>query len=100
MILPSKTRNFQCPAEIDFLINFQHRIIPIEVKAGTGGQLKSLHYFLKEKNLNLGVRFNSALPSLLSETHSLATKGSVEYQLLSLPLYMVGQLMRILKSVS
>lgn len=35
-------------AEVDFLITAGEEIIPIEVKSGKGGQLKSLHLLLKE----------------------------------------------------
>ena len=35
-------------AEVDFLISYQNQIVPIEVKSGKGGSLKSLHLLLKE----------------------------------------------------
>lgn len=45
-------------AEIDYVISVAGKIIPIEVKAGTRGAMQSLHLFLKERNLNMGVRFS------------------------------------------
>ena len=36
-------------AEVDYLIQHEDQIIPIEVKAGRSGTLKSLHQFMKEK---------------------------------------------------
>ena len=75
-------------AEIDYVISYRQKIIPIEVKAGKTGTLKSLHLFMAEKNALLGVRFSSQLPSLVSDS-----QGKT---LLSLPLYMVGQLTRLL----
>lgn len=45
-------------AEIDYIISNGIRIIPIEVKAGKSGTLRSLHYFLQDKSCKLGVRFN------------------------------------------
>lgn len=45
-------------AEIDYVISVNGKIIPIEVKAGTRGAMQSLHLFLKERNLNAGVRFS------------------------------------------
>jgi len=43
-------------AEIDFVIQKQDNIIPIEVKAGTKGTMQSLYLFLKEKNAASGIR--------------------------------------------
>ena len=36
-------------AKIDYVIQYEGQILPIEVKAGTTGTLKSLHQFIKEK---------------------------------------------------
>ncbi len=56
-------------AEVDYVIAEGTTIVPIEVKAGKSGTLKSLHMFFREKRPPLGVRFNSDVPSLLtSET--------------------------------
>lgn len=45
-------------AEVDYLIQKQHNIIPVEVKAGTKGSMQSLFLFLKEKNRTCGIRFS------------------------------------------
>lgn len=78
-------------AEIDYLITSGQQIVPIEIKAGTTGSLKSLHQFLKEKQRGFGLRFNADVPSLLSSTTTLTDTTSIQFDLLSLPLYMVGQ---------
>lgn len=39
-------------------------MIPIEVKAGKTGTLRSLHVFLREKNRTFALRFNADPPSL------------------------------------
>ena len=78
-------------AEIDYLITSGQEIVPIEIKAGTTGSLKSLHQFLKEKQRGFGLRFNADVPSLLSSTTTLTDTTSIQFDLLSLPLYMVGQ---------
>ena len=49
-------RNSQ--AEIDFVIQKQAKIIPIEVKAGRKGSMQSMYLFLKEKGLEQGIRFS------------------------------------------
>ncbi|UCH93635.1 MAG: ATP-binding protein [Candidatus Aminicenantes bacterium] len=45
-------------AEIDYVISNQERIIPVEVKAGTRGQMQSLHLFLGERGLEYGLRIS------------------------------------------
>lgn len=46
-------------AEIDYILSHRGRIFPIEVKAGTRGQMQSLHLFLSARNLSSGFRFSS-----------------------------------------
>ena len=82
-------------AEIDYLMAQGQRIIPVEVKAGTTGSLRSLHQFLKEKRRDFALRFNAAPPSLLLDSKRLPDGTPIDYRLLSLPLYMVGQARRL-----
>jgi len=88
----------QSSAEVDYILSQGNHIIPVEVKAGKTGRLKSLHVFLKEKKLGFGIRFNADLPSLLDTTAVLPDEKSLDYRLLSLPLYMVGQVRRLIRS--
>ena len=46
----------QSSAQIDYLIQRGSAIIPIEVKSGTQGGMKSLNIFMKEKNILHGIR--------------------------------------------
>jgi len=85
----------QSAAEIDYVVSVGSEIIPIEVKAGKSGRLKSLHVFLKEKRRAFSLRFNTDIPSLLNTSAVLTTGESMPYCLLSLPLYMVGQARRL-----
>ena len=48
-------------AEVDYLWQSGSRVIPVEVKSGKIGTLKSLHLFLAENESPFGVRF-SMLP--------------------------------------
>ncbi|OAD22118.1 ATPase [Candidatus Thiomargarita nelsonii] len=82
-------------AELDYVINLGQQIIPIEVKAGKTGQMKSLHLFLKEKQRSLGVRFNSAPPSQTEVSTKLSNGSPVDFRFISLPLYLVGQVRRL-----
>jgi predicted AAA+ superfamily ATPase len=45
-------------AEIDYIISNKGQILPIEVKAGTKGQMQSMHLFLNERNLEKGIRIS------------------------------------------
>jgi predicted AAA+ superfamily ATPase len=45
-------------AEVDYVTALGTRILPIEVKAGTRGQMQSLHLFLNDRNLDCGVRIS------------------------------------------
>ena len=83
-------------AEVDYVLTQGQQIIPVEVKAGTSGTLKSLHQFLTEKDKSFALRFNASTPSLLDDRKNLTDGRVVNYQLLSLPLYMVEQTERLL----
>lgn len=86
-------------AELDYVIACD-RVVPVEVKAGKSGTLKSLHLFAKEKSSTLAVRLNADVPSLLREKRTLPDGGTIQFQLLSIPLYMAGQVRRIIASMS
>ncbi len=82
-------------AEIDYLIQYDRKVIPVEVKAGSTGSLKSLHQFMQTKNLSHGLRINADLPSVTDVNVKTSTGDSVNYQLLSLPFYLIEQLNRL-----
>ncbi len=75
-------------AEIDYLLLFAGQLIPIEVKAGASGTLRSLFTFLDEAPHNMGVRLYSG-EVLISRVNSPSGK---EIQLLNLPYYLVSQI--------
>lgn len=83
-------------AEVDFVIASKRQVIPVEVKAGKSGSLKSLHMFLKEKNSDFAVRFNADRPSIMDASHQLHDSSTKKYRLLSLPLYLAGECRRLL----
>ena len=73
-------------AEVDFLIEIDGTPIPVEVKAGSTGSLKSMRLFLKEyPKTPLGIRYSM---------HELTYNDNI----LSIPLYMLGQTKRLLRS--
>ena len=45
-------------AEVDYIIQQGERIVPVEIKAGTSGNMRSMHMFLEDRNLDLGIRIS------------------------------------------
>lgn len=84
-------------AEIDYVMSLGTQIIPIEVKSGKTGSLRSLHYFVAQKKSGIALRFNSdrssvvSLKSIYDKNHS--------FTLVSLPFYLVSQWQRLVKSL-
>ena len=72
------------------------KIIPVEVKAGKTGTLKSLQVFLKTKAQKIGVRVNSAAPTWHTASYALPGMADQSFELVSIPFYLVGQLRRLL----
>jgi hypothetical protein len=87
-------------AEVDYVItDGANNIVPVEIKAGSTGRLRSLQIMVLEKSLHRAVRFSSAQPTLLTERRKTA-KGAVDFTLISLPHYLVQQLQRLLSESS
>jgi predicted AAA+ superfamily ATPase len=87
-------------AETDYVTASGNLVVPIEVKAGKSGTLKSLHQFAARKKSPLCVRFDLNLPERRSLTHSVRMDGGgvpVSFTLLSLPLYLVEALPKVLE---
>ena len=82
-------------AELDFVVGLGSNLIPIEVKSGTTGTLKSLHQFMEMKQAPFAVRFDSNPPAV-HQVNTVVTvnkqRKQVHYQLVSLPLYLVERL--------
>jgi len=45
-------------AEVDYVMETDGKILPVEVKAGTKGAMKSLYIFLDERRLDTGIRIS------------------------------------------
>ena len=73
-------------AEVDYLVTQDGHIIPVEVKSGTTGKLKSMHILMQEKQLPLGLRISES---------PLALYG----QILSIPFYMISEIPRLISCV-
>ena len=80
-------------AEVDFLVPLGGGVLPVEVKAGKTGRLKSLQLFLAEKKAPAALRFNTDSPSVM-----MLAGAETASKLVSLPLPFVGQFSRLMAS--
>ena len=84
-------------AEVDYIYSTGSHIIPIEVKAGKTGSLKSMQSFLFHKKRTFAIRICSQPLSLTNAKFSLANGSEDEFELLTLPFYLVGQMARLIE---
>jgi hypothetical protein len=57
-------------AEIDYVVAREMKVLPIEVKAGTSGKMKSMWNFLEQKHLTWGIRTSLENFARLTPTNS------------------------------
>ncbi|TVR48688.1 MAG: DUF4143 domain-containing protein [Planctomycetota bacterium] len=88
------------PGEIDHLIQHRNRVIPIELKSGAAGAMKSLHQFMADKGLDTAVRIDRNAPSTQSLTVRTTQGDQAQYLLVNLPLYLLEELDRVLDAVT
>ncbi len=75
-------------AEVDFVVPSAAGILPVEVKAGAAGSLKSMHQFLSDAETTTGVRLSSSAGKT-EQLETTMTDGRVlRYGLRSVPLYL------------
>ena len=73
-------------AEVDYLTQLNDTVLPIEVKSGTRGAMKSLHMLMAEKSLSLGIRTSQENLSIL---------GNIRI----IPHYMISDWKRLLTDI-
>jgi len=78
----------QSSAEVDFLFQFDRFVIPIEIKSGKSGTLRSLHQFINRCDHSLAIRLYSG-PLQIENTK---TPEGKSYHLLNLPYFLAGRL--------
>ncbi len=76
--------------EIDYLIEICGKILPVEVKSGAAGAMKSLHQFMHDKKLPLALRLDRNPPSLQAMEVGTTQGQKARYTLLNLPHYLCG----------
>lgn len=82
-------------AEVDFLVAIDGKVVPVEVKSGAAGAMRSLYQFMAIRGGDLAVRFDLNPPSAQAlevpcktpHGHSVA-----KFRLLSLPLFLAYRL--------
>ncbi|MBT4412143.1 MAG: ATP-binding protein [Bacteroidetes bacterium] len=82
-------------AEVDYILPYKGNIIPIEVKAGAIGKLRSLLRFMDEAPHSIAVRVYQG-EYLVQQAKTIAGK---EFTLLNLPLYMIHRIERELDKI-
>ncbi|MFM2090158.1 MAG: hypothetical protein RLZZ127_647 [Planctomycetota bacterium] len=83
--------------EVDYLLQVAGRIVPVELKAGAAGAMKSLHQFMFDKHLGLAVRVDANPPSVMDVAVKTTQGDPVRYRLLGVPLYLLWNLEAILE---
>lgn len=80
-------------AEIDFIIPFDGKLIPVEVKSGKEGKLRSLHQFMNKAPHDKAVRIYAGKLEITSVT----TIEGKTYKLLNLPYFLTSQIEKYLE---
>ncbi len=74
----------QASSEVDLVYTYLDKVIPIEIKSGSTGSLKSLHQFVERTNHSYAVRIYSGEFKI----ENAVTPGGVPYLLMNLPYYL------------
>jgi predicted AAA+ superfamily ATPase len=88
------------PGEIDFVLQAGTRVVPVELKAGSAGAMKSLHQFVFDRSLSLALRLDENPPSVLDVDVRTTQGDAVKYRLLGLPLYLAWRSVELLQAVA
>ncbi|MCD4695708.1 MAG: DUF4143 domain-containing protein, partial [Bacteroidales bacterium] len=79
-------------AELDYILQQGLRLIPVEVKSGASGRLKSMHLFMESADSELAIRLHAGF---ISKENIHLSNGKT-YQLLNLPYYLAGRVFEYL----
>ena len=84
---------------MDLVLQLDQRIVPVELKAGAAGAMKSLHQFMVDKKLDLAVRLDANAPSVQDLDVKTTQGDRAQYRLVSLPHHLAWNLPAILASL-
>jgi uncharacterized protein len=85
--------------EIDYIIQHGSRVVPVEVKSGKAGSMKSLHHFMAEKGLDFAVRSDTNQMSVENIRVKTTSGEAVSYRLLSIPVYLTERIYDLIEIV-
>lgn len=80
-------------AEVDFVLTYDSHLFPIEVKSGRNSHLRSIHSFIDQSPVDIGIRVWSGPYSVDDVQTSL---GKKPFRLVNIPFYMIGNIEKIL----
>lgn len=80
--------NANSNAEVDIVYRLNEKLIPIEVKSGAKGRLRSLHEYIDRTDHNIAVRFLANKVSIEEGV----TRNGKKFKLLNLPYFCTSQL--------
>ncbi|RLF06545.1 MAG: AAA family ATPase [Thermoprotei archaeon] len=101
-ITPSSKLNFwvrekrQSNSEVDFVFPYKQHLIPVEIKSGASGKLRSLHQFINRAPHQMAIRFCGEPVSM----EKVKTVEGKEYTLLNLPWYLAGEIYHYFEMLS
>jgi hypothetical protein len=75
-------------AEVDFVIPIGTHLVPVEVKSGKAGRLRSLHVFMEKADHALAIRLYRGP----IRTDTVETAGGTRFRLLNLPYFLAARL--------
>lgn len=78
----------QSHAEVDFIIQYKDSIIPIEVKSGKEGTLRSLHQFINRSKYSIAIRLYA---NKFKITGNITSEGK-KYKLFNIPYFLTGKI--------
>lgn len=74
-------------AEVDFVYPFEGKLVPIEVKSGPTGKIKSLSMFMEQANVHVAIRFYAGQFKI----DTVRTGSGRDYYLLNLPYFLASK---------
>jgi predicted AAA+ superfamily ATPase len=92
-------------AEVDFVLEFDGMITPLEVKSGSMGKMKSLFQFIGRKHCSTGVKLDlTHRDEWISDVNTKIRIGMenapINFQLITLPVFFVTRLFQLLPKES
>ncbi len=82
------------PAEVDYIVNIDSKLIPVEVKSGAIGHLKSLHQFMDIAEHDIAVRLYAGKLKL----DNVETPAGKKFRLLNLPYFLASRIVEYVES--